>query len=50
MVSRASLILVFLCVLAPQSGAQSLDGDRFSLSFGVFVTDRDTEVSFDSSL
>jgi len=34
----------------PPAIAQSLDGDRFSLSLGVFITDRNTETRFDSSL
>lgn len=43
-------ILVASCVFATQVGAQSLDGDRFSLSLGAFITDRDTDARFDSSL
>ena len=50
MSSRAPLILFFLCILTPHASAQSLDGDRFSLSLGVFLPDRDTVVRFDSSL
>jgi len=34
----------------PAAIAQSLDGDRFSLSLGVFITDRDTKTRFDSSV
>jgi len=49
MLFRASLILAFLSILSPQASAQSLEGDRFSLSLGVFLTDRDTEARFDSS-
>jgi hypothetical protein len=50
MILRVALILLVGCVLAPQASAQSLDGDRFSLSPGVFITDRDTDTRFDSSL
>lgn len=32
------------------AAAQSIDGDRFGLSLGVFVTDRDTEARLDSSV
>ncbi len=50
MLLRTSLILISLCVIASQASAQSLAGDRFSLSLGVFLTNRDTEVRFDSPL
>jgi hypothetical protein len=41
---------VFLAmVVAPAAGAQSLEGDRFSLSLGAFITDRDTATRLDSS-
>lgn len=44
------LILVGLYFLAPQVQAQSVDGDRFSLSLGVFITDRNTDAEFDGSI
>lgn len=53
MVTRSlniSLLLAVLSCLDAPATADSLDGDRFSLSLGVFVTDRDTETRFDSSL
>ena len=42
--------MIFLSGIAPLAMADSLDGDRFSLSLGVFVTDRETEARLDSSL
>lgn len=50
MIPRTLLILAALWSLAPQVNAQSLDGNRFSLSLGVFITDRDTDAQLDSSL
>jgi hypothetical protein len=53
MVTRSlniSLLLAGLSCLAVPATAGSLDGDRFSLSLGVFVTTRDTETRLDSSL
>jgi len=50
MIPRTLLILAALWLLAPQAYGQSLDGDRFSLSLGVFVTDRDTGARFDSDV
>ncbi len=44
------MILLLVCILPQQANAQSLDDDRFSLSLGVFITDRDTDARFDSSL
>jgi len=44
-----SLIAGLSCLAAPAT-AGSLEDDRFSLSLGVFITDRDTEARFDSSL
>jgi hypothetical protein len=41
--------LLALCVFASAANATSLDGDRFSLSLGVFITDRDTKAQLDSS-
>jgi len=46
---RAVLISISLIWLAAPAVADSLDGDRFSLSLGVFITDRDTVTSLDSS-
>lgn len=43
------LFSAVLIVSAAPAAAQSLDGDRFSLSLGVFVTDRDTEARLDSA-
>jgi hypothetical protein len=43
------LITALSCFAAP-AAADSLEDDRFSLSLGVFLTDRDTEARFDSSL
>lgn len=51
MTIRALNVAVFaaiLVLLASPTAAQSVDGDRFSLSLGVFVTDRDTDARFDS--
>jgi len=50
MLRKTLLILVGLWYLAPQVQAQSLDGDRFSLSLGVFITDRNTDAEFDGSI
>ncbi len=50
MILRATLVLLLLSILPQQANAQSLDGDRFSLSLGVFITDRNTETRFDSPL
>ncbi len=44
------LLIAGLSYLAAPAAADSLDGDHFSLSLGVFITDRDTEARFDSSL
>jgi hypothetical protein len=43
------LITALSCFAAP-AAADSLEDDRFSLSLGVFLTDRDTDARFDSSL
>ena len=45
-----ALLIAGLSYLAAPAAADSLDGDRFSLSLGVFITDRDTDTRFDSSL
>jgi len=44
------LLIASLSYLAAPAAADSLEDDRFSLSLGVFFTDRDTEARFDSSL
>jgi len=44
------LLIAGLSYLAAPAAADSLDDDRFSLSLGVFITDRDTEARFESSL
>jgi hypothetical protein len=44
------LLIAGLSYLATPAAADSLEDDRFSLSLGVFLTDRDTEARFDSSL
>ena len=43
------LLSAALILSAAPVAAQSLEGDRFSLSLGVFVTDRDTETRLDSA-
>jgi hypothetical protein len=43
-------VLLALSVSTSPAIATSMDGDRFSLSLGVFITDRNTETRFDSSL
>jgi len=43
-------ILLSICFSAYPANATTLDGDRFSLSLGVFITDRNTETRFDSAL
>ena len=43
------LLSAALILSAVPVAAQSLEGDRFSLSLGVFVTDRDTETRLDSA-
>ena len=43
-------ILLAICFSAYPANATTLDGDRFSLSLGVFITDRNTETRFDSAL
>ena len=48
--SKINIMLITLFACSAPTTAQSLDNDRFSLSLGVFVTDRDTNVRFDSSL
>ena len=50
MIRKTLLILAGLWFLAPQVQAQSLDGDRFGLSLGVFITDRNTDAEFDGSI
>lgn len=47
---RVILIPAISCLFIPPANAQSLEGDRFSLSLGVFITDRDTKARLDSSL
>ena len=44
------LLIAGLSYLAAPAAADSLDDDRFSLSLGVFITDRDSEARFESSL
>ena len=44
------LLIAGLSYLAAPAAADSHDDDRFSLSLGVFITDRNTEARFDSSL
>ena len=39
-----------LLFMAATAAADSVDGDRFSLSLGVFITDRDTEARLDSTI
>jgi len=47
--------ILILCAIAamifaaPAAAADSIDGDRFSISLGIFVTDRDTETSLDGT-
>ena len=49
--NRSSLLLLAaLVVSATPASAQSLEGDRFSLSLDVFITDRDTEARLDSTV
>lgn len=43
----SSVIMMFFAVPAAQ--AQSIEGDRFSISLGVFFTDRDTETALDGT-
>jgi len=47
---RFAVTFIAMCTLSSPAIAQSLDHDRFSLSLGVFVTDRDTTARLDSSL
>ena len=47
---RSALLLAVFCYLAAPAAADVPDGDRFSLSLGVFVTDRDTGARFDSDV
>ena len=52
MTFRAPSVVIFvasLFFLAAPAAAQSVDGDQFSLSLGVFITDRDTNARFDSA-
>ncbi|MDX2410716.1 MAG: hypothetical protein QNK16_01655 [Woeseiaceae bacterium] len=49
MIRKTLLILAGLWFLAPQVQAQSLDGDRFGFSLGIFFTDRDTDARLDSA-
>lgn len=44
------LITVGLAWTGTAAAADSLDGDRFSLSLGVFITDRNTDAEFDGSI
>lgn len=48
-IRTSAIALLATCSLTSTAVAQSIDGDRFSLSLGVFVTDRDTEARLDSS-
>lgn len=50
MTVRVTLILLLACILPQPANTQSLEGDRFSLSVGVFLTDRDTKARLDSSM
>jgi len=43
-------LVAAMSVAVPQSNAQPPDDDRFSLSLGVFFTDRDTEAQLDGSV
>jgi hypothetical protein len=43
------LITVSLAWIGTAAAADSLDGDRFSLSLGVFITDRNTDAELDGS-
>jgi len=45
-----ALLIVGLSYFAAPAAADSLDDDRFSVSLGVFITDRDTDAQLDSSL
>ncbi len=44
------LITVGLAWISTPAAADSLDGDRFSLSLGVFITDRNTDAELDGSI
>lgn len=44
-----SSILIVLTLAAPVSAAESVEGDRFSASVGIFFTDRDTETRLDGT-
>jgi hypothetical protein len=44
------LLIAGLSFLAAPAAADSLVDDRFSLSLGVFITDRDTDAQLDSSM
>ncbi|MGI9272286.1 MAG: hypothetical protein ACR2QT_10955 [Woeseiaceae bacterium] len=43
-------IAIILASFSAPAAADSLEGDRFSLSLGVFLTDRDTDTRLDSSV
>jgi opacity protein-like surface antigen len=45
-----NLTVAILLFMAAPAAADSVDGDRFSLSLGVFITDRDTEAELDGSI
>lgn len=44
------LTMLALTLSAPAATAQSLEGDRFSISLGLFITDRDTETRLDGTI
>ena len=44
-----ALVLSMLTLSASFAAAQSVDGDRFSLSLGIFLTDRDSETQLDGT-
>lgn len=53
MVKRKNILnLTAACLLfaAATAAADSVEGDRFSLSLGVFITDRDTEAELDGTV
>ena len=47
--SCSTLPALFVMLALPVANAQSADGEHFSLSLGVFLTDRDTRTTLDGS-
>ena len=48
--SAAAVLLMPALLFAHSASSAPVEGDRFSVSLGIFITDRDTDTALDSSL